>query len=320
MFFETARLPVVREMIMADSDEARRDALSRLLPFQREDFRGVLEAMAGLPVVVRMIDPPLHEFLPDYADLRADVARLEATGEAPAELRERSALLEAVEGFREANPMLGMRGVRLGILYPEIIAMQVRALLEAACELKAAGVDAQPEIMIPLTSHANELKAMLEVVERTANEVFDERRTAVEYKFGTMIEIPRAALTAGALAETSQFFSFGTNDLTQTTFGLSRDDGARFLFAYVEQGILPANPFQTLDIDGVGQLVRLATERGRATRPTLEVGICGEHGGDPATIEFCHRIGLDYVSCSPFRVPVARLAAAHAALKYPGEG
>ncbi len=315
MFFEAERLPVVREMILADSEDARREALTKLLPIQREDFRGVLKAMSGLPVIVRMIDPPLHEFLPDHTELVEEVTRLEATGGDPARLAERKALLAEVEVLRESNPMLGLRGVRLGILYPEIIEMQVRALLEAACELKAAGSDPHPEIMIPLSSHVNELVRMREIVTATADAVFEERGTAVPYKFGTMIEIPRAALTAGEIAEICEFFSFGTNDLTQTTFGISRDDAeARFLLQYVDSGILAHNPFQTLDASGVGRLVRLAVEEGRATRKELEVGICGEHGGDPDSIHFCHSAGLTYVSCSPYRVPVARLAAAHAKL------
>jgi pyruvate,orthophosphate dikinase len=271
--------------------------------------------MAPLPVVVRMIDPPLHEFLPNHAELVGEVARLEAVGGDPQRLAEKRRLLDAVESLIEANPMLGLRGVRLGILHPEIIEMQVRALLEAACELAAGGVHVRPEIMIPLSSHHRELEFMDRIVRAAANQVFAERGGEhVDYKFGTMIEIPRAALTAAEIAVTSEFFSFGTNDLTQTTFGLSRDDATRFLHVYVERGILQADPFQTLDVSGVGQLVRMATERGRAARSDLEVGICGEHGGDPASIHFCHDIGLDYVSCSPLRIPVARIAAAHAAL------
>jgi pyruvate,orthophosphate dikinase len=314
MFFEAERLGIVQDMILAGDDETRRRSLDALLPIQRADFRGVLAAMAGLPVVVRMIDPPLHEFLPDQSSLVAEVARLEATGLDPDRLAQSRTLLRAVESLREANPMLGLRGVRLGVLYPEIIAMQVTALLDAACELAADGIDVRPEIMIPLASHANELLRMKAVVTQAAESSFLRHGRRVDYKFGTMIEVPRAALTAGEMAEVCEFFSFGTNDLTQTTFGLSRDDAASFLFKYVEEGILPANPFQTIDVAGVGELVRMATERGRAARPALEVGICGEHGGDPATIHFCHRLGLDYVSCSPFRIPVARLAAAHAAL------
>jgi pyruvate,orthophosphate dikinase len=315
MFFEPERLPVVREMILAETDEVREAALAELLPIQREDFRGILQAMRGLPVIIRLIDPPLHEFLPDHGELVAEVTRLELTGEDAERLAERRELLTAVEGMREANPMLGLRGVRLGVRFPGIIRMQVRAILEAAAALSGEGVDVHPEIMIPLASHVNELRLMARLVEETAAAVFKEQGRTVGYKFGTMIEIPRAALTADQLATECAFFSFGTNDLTQTTYGISRDDAeARFLLQYVEDGLLPANPFQTLDLPGVGQLIAMAVERGRATRPTLEVGICGEHGGDPASIAFCHKVGLNYVSCSPFRVPVARLAAAHAAL------
>jgi pyruvate,orthophosphate dikinase len=315
MFFQADRLPIVREMILADDTAEREAALALLLPIQREDFRGILAAMHGLPVIIRLIDPPLHEFLPDYGELVADVARLDATGEDPTLLAERKSLLAAVEGMREANPMLGLRGVRLGVLFPEIIRMQVRAILEAAARLVREGVDVRPEIMIPLASHVNEIALMRQLVDETAAAVFAEAGARVDFKFGTMIEIPRAALTAGAIAGVCEFFSFGTNDLTQTTYGISRDDAeARFLLHYVEHGVLPDNPFQTLDVEGVGQLIEMAVQRGRAARPDLEVGICGEHGGDPASIAFCHRTGLNYVSCSPFRVPVARLAAAHAAL------
>jgi pyruvate, orthophosphate dikinase len=316
MFFAQDRLPIMREMILAEDDATRENALARLLPIQRADFLGILKAMHGLPVIVRLIDPPLHEFLPDHTELVADVARMEALGGAQPELADKKKLLAAVEGMREANPMLGLRGVRLGVRFPGIIRMQVRAILEAACALAAEGVDVRPEIMIPLASHVGELTLMHQLVDDTAAAVFGEQERAVHFKFGTMIEIPRAALTADQLARECAFFSFGTNDLTQTTYGISRDDAeARFLLQYVDDGILPANPFQTLDIEGVGQLIRMAVERGRQTRPDLEVGICGEHGGDPASIHFCHAVGLNYVSCSPFRVPVARLAAAHAALK-----
>jgi pyruvate,orthophosphate dikinase len=264
---------------------------------------------------VRLIDPPLHEFLPSMEGLIDEVARLEATHGDPVRLAERRTLLDAVRKLHESNPMLGLRGVRLGVLYPEIIEMQVRALLEAACELTKAGIEVKPEIMIPLSAHVNELRRMHEIVTRIARVVFDEKGVEVAYKFGTMIEIPRAALTADAMAEVCQFFSFGTNDLTQTTYGISRDDAeVGFLLEYVDQKILPSNPFQTLDTDGVGKLIQIAVESGRAARPDLEVGICGEHGGDPKSIAFCHAMGLNYVSCSPFRVPIARLAAAHAAL------
>ncbi|MCB0216971.1 MAG: pyruvate, phosphate dikinase [Caldilineae bacterium] len=319
MFFETDRLPIVRQMIMAGEDEAvRREALDKLLPIQREDFRDVLSAMDGLPVIIRMIDPPLHEFLPGHDRLVDALARAEVRGTDPEETERLRALLARVNELREANPMLGLRGVRLGMMFPGIIVMQVRALLEAACQLAREGLTVKPEIMIPLATHLNELTAMREIVETTAEEVFAAQGNRVDYKFGTMIEIPRAALVADQLASECEFFSFGTNDLTQTGYGISRDDAEqRFLLAYVERGILPANPFQTLDQEGIGQLVAMAVRRGRRTRPGMEMGVCGEHGGDPDSIHFFHHAGLDYVSCSPFRVPVARLAAAHAALEEP---
>src|SRR5947207_6195720 len=279
----------------------------------------------GYPLVIRLIDPPLHEFLPSYEELLVDVTRLETTGDNPQELKEKRKMLEAVGSMREMNPMLGLRGCRLELLFPEINVMQTRAILEAARELAREGIKIHPKIMIPLVSHVNELKEVRRQLEAVAQEITSEVGSAVEYKFGTMIELPRAALTAGQIATVAQFFSFGTNDLTQTTFGISRDDAeGKFLLRYVdgltEPGIegkvkiLPTNPLQTLDREGVGQLVRMAVEKGRAANPHLELGICGEHGGDPNSIEFCHIIGLDYVSCSPYRVPVARLAAAQAAL------
>ena len=321
MFFETDRLPIVRQMIMAGEDDAvRREALDKLLPIQREDFRDVLSAMDGLPVIIRMIDPPLHEFLPGHDRLVDALARAEVRGTDPEETERLRALLARVNELREANPMLGLRGVRLGMMFPGIIVMQVRALLEAACQLAREGLTVKPEIMIPLATHLNELTAMREIVETTAEEVFAAQGNRVDYKFGTMIEIPRAALVADQLASECEFFSFGTNDLTQTGYGISRDDAEqRFLLAYVERGILPANPFQTLDQEGIGQLVTMAVRRGRRTRPGMEMGVCGEHGGDPDSIHFFHHAGLDYVSCSPFRVPVARLAAAHAALEEAAE-
>ena len=317
MFFETERIPIVREMIMAeDEDEATRAAaLGKLLPIQREDFRDVLGAMDGLPVIIRLIDPPLHEFLPDERTLVAELARAEAlkvTGEG---IEEHRRFLKRVQELHESNPMLGLRGVRLGMLHPEITEMQVRAILEAACELSAEGKDVRPEIMIPLATHTNELRRMKRIVDATAELVFAERGRRVVYKFGTMIEIPRAAIVANHFATVCEFFSFGTNDLTQTAYGLSRDDAEQhFLLQYVEHGVLADNPFQTLDIGGVGQLVELAVRRGRETQPGMPMGVCGEHAGDPASIHFFHEAGLDYVSCSPFRVPVARLAAAHAAI------
>lgn len=315
MFFEEDRLPLVRRMILAESVEARRATLDELLPIQREDFVGVFRAMGSLPVVVRLIDPPLHEFLPSYEDLLVEVSTLRAKEEGAETLAEKERLLETVAAMRETNPMLGLRGCRVGILFPEITEMQVRAIFQACCRLKAEGVDVHPEIMIPLVGHVNELRIEREDLERVAEQVMEEEGVTVDYKFGTMIEIPRACLTADEIARYAEFFSFGTNDLTQTVFGYSRDDAeGKFLLEYVTRGVLPANPFQTLDRDGVGELMRLAVAKGRAARPDLKIGICGEHGGDPDSVAFCHAIGLDYVSCSPFRVPVARLAAAHAAL------
>jgi pyruvate,orthophosphate dikinase len=319
MFFEQERLPLVQQMILAQTPAERAEALRGLLPFQRSDFEGLFRVMDGLPVIIRLIDPPLHEFLPSHDELLESVTRLRVSGEDPAQLAEKERMLAAVEGMREANPMLGLRGVRLGIHMPEVTEMQVRAIMEAACLVAREGVDVHPEVMIPLISHVNELRTQQLALERVAQQVMQEQGMQVDYKFGTMIEIPRAALTAYEIAEYAQFFSFGTNDLTQTTYGISRDDAeAGFLVEYMEKGILPENPFQSIDPDGVGRLMDLATREGRQKRPDLEVGICGEHGGDPKSIHLCHQYGLNYVSCSPFRVPVARLAAAHAALEVAG--
>ena len=325
MFFEQERLPIVQRMILAKSSEERKAALDELLPFQRADFEGLFTAMDGYPVIIRLIDPPLHEFLPAAKDLEEQIItkRIEALagyvlgkGE-PKEVVELERMLHAVEAMHESNPMMGLRGVRLSIVMPEIVEMQVRAIFEAAANVTLKGVHAKPEVMIPLTGHVNELKVIQPRLEEIAREVMKEKGVSFPYKFGTMIEIPRAAVTAKEIAEIAEFFSFGTNDLTQMTFGYSRDDAERsFLVTYVENGILPKNPFQTLDRDGVGRLMQIAVEDGRKARPDLEVGICGEHGGDPASIEFCHLVGNNYVSCSPFRVPVARLAASHAALKH----
>jgi pyruvate,orthophosphate dikinase len=328
MFFEEERLPIVQRMILAESEAERATALDELLPFQREDFEGIFEAMDGLPVIIRLIDPPLHEFLPSFDDLLVEVTQLRLDAERPRtdtgkaviaqSLDARQAMLAAVEGMREANPMMGLRGIRLGIMLPGLIEMQVRAIFEAACNQALKGVDVHPEIMIPLTGHVNELRDVQPKLEQVAQAVMAEKGIDVDYKFGTMMEIPRACLTADQVAEVAQFFSYGTNDLTQMTFGYSRDDAeAKFLLQYVEQGILPQNPFQVLDRDGVGKLVAMGVQLGRDTRPDLEVGICGEHGGEPSSIEFCHRAGLNYVSCSPFRVPVARLAAAQTAIRRP---
>jgi len=315
MFFEEERLPLVQQMILAEDEATRQTALDALLPIQRQDFRGILSAMAGLPVVIRLIDPPLHEFLPSFEEQLTKVVELRTRGNDPASLAKEEKLLHAIEEMREQNPMLGLRGIRLGLTFPAIIEMQCRAIIGAACELKKQGVDVRPEIMVPLVSHVNELERTRTQLETVARAEQERHGVTVHYKIGTMIELPRAALTAAAIAEHAEFFSFGTNDLTQTTFGFSRDDAeGKFLLRYVQERILPENPFQVLDRDGVGQLVRIGVEQGRKTRPDLEVGICGEHGGDPSSIAFCHQVGLNYVSCSPFRVPVARLAAAQAAL------
>jgi len=315
MFFQQDRLPIVQEMILAKDDASRQAALDRLLPVQTEDFRGILRAMNGQPVVIRLIDPPLHEFLPSLEDLLVETTELRVRGNDPEELKRKEVLLHEVEALHEQNPMLGLRGIRLGLTFPAIIDMQARAIATAMCELVKEGVDARPEIMVPLVGHVNEMIRSRALIEQVVQEVQQAHGTDVHVKIGTMIEVPRAALTAGAIADDAEFFSFGTNDLTQTTFGYSRDDAeGKFLLRYVEEKILPENPFQVLDRDGVGSLMRQAVAGGRATRPDLELGICGEHGGDPSSIEFCEEIGLNYVSCSPFRVPVARLAAAQAAL------
>ncbi len=320
MFFEEDRLPIFQGMILARGEEERRAALGKLLPIQRSDFIGIFEAMGELPVVIRLIDPPLHEFLPKYEDLLVEVTEIRVRGNDPARLAERERMLAAVAAMREQNPMLGLRGCRLGIMVPGVTEMQVRAIFEAACAMRRRGVDVHPEIMIPLVGHVNELKVERGKLEDVAKKVMAEQGVEVAYKFGTMIEIPRAALTADEIAAYAEFFSFGTNDLTQTTYGYSRDDAeGKFLLAYVDRGILPANPFQILDRDGVGALMRTAVEKGRRARKNLKIGICGEHGGDPESIAFCEELLLDYVSCSPFRVPVARLAAAHAALRGRGK-
>ncbi|MCB0022056.1 MAG: pyruvate, phosphate dikinase [Caldilinea sp.] len=327
MFFEEERLPVVQEMIMATSKARRLSALERLLPVQRGDFEGIFRAMDGLPVIIRLLDPPLHEFLPGYNDLVSDLADLKVRLQhyhtlseidtALGQVRQKEDILNRVKVLSEANPMLGLRGDRLSVVMPEITEMQVRAILEAAIHVKKEGVDVHPEIMVPLAGHANELKYVKEIVDRIAAEVFAESGTTVDFKYGSMIEIPRAALTADELAEYAEFYSFGTNDLTQTTFGMSRDDAeSKFLMEYTEKGILPTNPFQQLDRGGVGKLIEMTVKLGRTTRPEMHMGICGEHGGDPNSIEFCHMAGLNYVSCSPFRVPIARLAAAQAAVSH----
>ena len=315
MFMEQERLPIVQKMILSEDETERRKWLDKLLPFQRSDFAGIFKEMHGLPVIIRLIDPPLHEFLPNHDEQLVKVTTMRLKTASKKKLEPEEALLRAIEGMREQNPMLGLRGIRLGLMFPEIIEMQVRAILEAAISLKKKNVDVRPEIMIPLVGHVNELHRTRDLLEAVVKQVFKEQKAEIPYKFGTMIEIPRAALTAGEIAEYAEFFSFGTNDLTQTTFGYSRDDAeGKFLLRYVEEKILPVNPFESLDQAGVGRLMKFAVEEGRKTHRDLEIGICGEHGGDPASIHFCHAIGLNYVSCSPYRVPVARLAAAQAAM------
>ena len=326
MFFQAERLPLVQKLIMTNEPAERREALDALLPFQREDFMGLFEAMDGLPVIIRLIDPPLHEFLPGFDQLMGELTdgkirllsakNLQEINELLHKIEEDERILRRVETLREANPMLGLRGVRLGIMMPELTQMQVRAIFEAACQCTRQGVDVHPEIMIPLTAHVNELIVQRNALEEVAKEVMEERGITIDYKFGTMIEIPRAALTADEIAEHAEFFSFGTNDLTQTIYGISRDDAEKgFLIDYIQRGILPENPFVSIDEKGVAKLMQVAVDLGRKVRPDLEVGICGEHGGDPKSIAVCHNLGIDYVSCSPFRVPIARLAAAQAALR-----
>jgi len=307
MFFEGERIDAVREMILAEDPKGREKALAQILPMQREDFVGIFRAMAGLPVTIRTLDPPLHEFLPNTEEEIKDLAK--KMGVKPKVIKEK------IDSLHEANPMLGHRGCRLGIVYPEITAMQARAIMEAACQVAKEGKKVLPEIMIPLVGHVNELKLQREIVEQVAQEVIKKTGVKVKYMVGTMIELPRAALTADEIATAADFFSFGTNDLTQTTFGLSRDDAGKFLPYYVKAGILERDPFIVLDQTGVGLLVEMGLQKGRKTKPNLKVGICGEHGGEPKSVEFCHRIGMDYVSCSPYRVPIARLAAAHAVIK-----
>ena len=326
MFFEAERLPFVQKMIMSNQVTERREALNALLPFQRDDFIGIFRAMDGLPVIIRLIDPPLHEFLPGYESLMIGLAdnkirlmharNLKEIDDLLRKLEEDGHIFTRVKTLHESNPMLGLRGVRLGIMMPEIAQMQMRAVLEAACQCIREGVDVHPEIMIPLTCHVNELKVHREALEVVAREVMEEQGTVVDFKFGTMIEIPRAALTADEIAEYAEFFSFGTNDLTQTVFGISRDDAEKgFLIDYIQQGLLTENPFETIDEKGVAKLMEIGVGLGRKVRPNLDVGICGEHGGDPKSIAICHRLGLNYVSCSPYRVPIARLSAAQAALR-----
>jgi pyruvate,orthophosphate dikinase len=309
MFFGEGKIGPMREMILADTLDERRAALAKLLPLQRHDFAGIFEVMDGRPVTIRTIDPPLHEFLPhEEKEQRALAAEMGLPFE---KVRER------VEALHEFNPMLGFRGCRLGIIYPEITEMQARAIFEAAAETKKKGIGVEPEVMIPLVGHVKELAHQEKLVRRTAEAVMKEQGVRFKYLVGTMIEIPRGAVTADEIATVAEFFSFGTNDLTQTTLGVSRDDAGRFLIPYVEKEIYAKDPFEVIDREGVGQLMRMAVEKGRAARPGIKLGICGEHGGEPSSVEFCHLIGLNYVSCSPFRVPIARLAAARAALLNP---
>jgi pyruvate,orthophosphate dikinase len=306
MFFEGNRIDAMRQMILADDEEARRKALKKLLPYQRRDFQGIFKALEGKPATIRLLDPPLHEFLPHDLAAQRDLAK--KLGVSLASIKKR------VEDLHEFNPMLGHRGCRLGISYPEVTEMQAQAIFEAAILAKKSGIDVNPELMVPLVGFPRELELQVQVIHDTAKKVFAAKGEKVKYLVGTMIEIPRAALVADEIAKTAQFFSFGTNDLTQTTMGMSRDDSGSFLPNYTELDILDANPFASVDQSGVGQLMEIAVKKGKSSRRGIKLGICGEHGGDPSSVEFCHKIGLNYVSCSPFRVPTARLAAAQAAV------
>jgi pyruvate,orthophosphate dikinase len=314
MFFGEGRIPIVQRMILADNESDRRKALDELLPLQREDFYGVFKAMRGSPVTIRTIDPPLHEFLPRREELMVEIATLETAGKRGAELDAKRLLLRRVEQLHEFNPMLGHRGVRLGITYPEITEMQTRAIIEAACRLHKEGLKVVPEIMIPLVGDVKELQDQKAVVDAVAAATMKAQGVTLTYLVGTMIEVPRGSLTADQIAQEAEFFSFGTNDLTQMTFGFSRDDVGKFLRIYQDKKILEKDPFASIDVDGVGALVRMGVQLGRRTRRDLKIGVCGEHGGDAASIHFFQKAGLDYVSASPYRIPVARLAAAQAAL------
>jgi len=319
MFREAERLPIVQDMILADDTAGRKQALDKLLPYQQGDFREMFDAMNGLPVVIRLIDPPLHEFLREYADIDVEIAVARATGSDGLELERKARIYRRLEQLHEDNPMLGLRGCRLLLVYPEILEMQIRAILGAAIDVAEKGIKAKPEIMMPLVGTMGELDRLEKQVMEVAETVFKERGKRVEFKFGTMIEIPRACIIADQIATKTEFFSFGTNDLTQTVLGISRDDAQKsFLTRYVEEKIIPADPFQVLDRDGVGAMMRMAIVRGRKTKPGLKIGICGEHAGEPSSVAFCHEIGLTYVSPSTYRVPVARLAAAQAALEGTG--
>jgi len=306
MFFEGDRIRAMREMILAETLEARRAALAKLLPYQREDFTGIFKAMKGMPVTIRTLDPPLHEFLPHDDKGQSEMATELGVS--------KEKVAERVKSLHEFNPMLGFRGCRLGLVYSEITEMQARAIFEAACDVAKEGIAVEPEVMIPLVGFLPEFKAQAKIVNDVAKTVFAEKGITVKYLVGTMIELPRACIAADQIASEAQFFSFGTNDLTQTGLGMSRDDYGSFIRHYLENDLMPRDPFQTIDFDGVGGLMQIGVEKGRKTRADLKIGICGEHGGDPDSVKFCHKIGLNYVSCSPFRVPIARLAAAQAAL------
>jgi pyruvate, orthophosphate dikinase len=316
MFMAQERLPVVQAMIMAETKEEREKELRRLLPFQKSDFKGILKEMQDLPVVIRLLDPPLHEFLPSFEETLKKVTSLKIKNEDEQELKKQEKILERIKSLQEINPMLGLRGCRLGILFPEIYEMQTEAIIKASLELKKEGLNVKPKIMIPLVGHVNEFNVLKDKVKKLADEIIKEENIELNYEIGTMIELPRSALTADEIAKSAQFFSFGTNDLTQTTFGISRDDAeSKFLLQYIAEGILKENPFQSIDREGLGKLIKMGVDLGRKSNSELEVGICGEHGGDPSSVEFCHQTGFNYVSCSPFRVPIARLSAAQAVLK-----
>jgi pyruvate,orthophosphate dikinase len=324
MFFDPMRVPVIQEMILARTPEERAPSLKKIKEWQRSDFEGIFREMNGYPVTIRLLDPPLHEFLPRREELMVDVAELkwkmerDPSDAVKTQLQAKEKLLERVEELHEMNPMLGHRGCRLGLTYPDVSQMQVEAIIEAACNVQSQGTKCKPEIMIPLIATVEEFHLAKEQIDQIAQRIFAERNMRVLYLTGTMIELPRAALTANEIAREADFFSFGTNDLTQTTFGFSRDDIGKFLPFYVENKILRKDPFVSIDRNGVGELMRMAVEKGKSVRGDLKIGICGEHGGDPASVEFCHRLNFHYVSCSPYRVPIARLAAAHAALKEKG--
>ena len=320
MFLGSERVPLVRDMILADNEEVREAAIAKLLPMQREDFVGIFKAMGGRPVTVRLIDPPLHEFLPPLNELLVEITELRCKNPNDPSLKEKEVLLRKVQDMHEANPMLGLRGCRLSIYFPGIVKMQVAAIIGAACEVKKSGMDVHPEIMIPLIGTVNELTYIKEQLEDVAKKTMEAEGCEVDYMYGTMIEIPRAALTADEIAKEAQFFSFGTNDLTQMGYGISRDDAGKFLPLYIEKGIFKADPTETIDQKGIGRLMKICVEDAKAVNSNIKLGICGEHGGEPDSVKFCHRLGLNYVSCSPRRIPVARLAAAQAVIEEKGAG